>query len=171
MFKKIALLAVFTLIFSVSRAFATPLPVYEGGINTFIAAFNKMAAKTGCFKLDTKFESSEDPEEYMYILNLSPKKEETAAIIFSDKKNNFTNIVFSSLDRNDIDKALKNSLRIAGSTDAEINEVEFSYGTEPNVVGVACAAKKRCFYVTTVYLKDDGSYSFSIKADSDFPVG
>ena len=171
MLKKIAVAAVFTLILSVSQAFAAPLPVYEGGVNTFIAAFNKMAAKIDCFKLDTKFESVEDPEEYTHILNTSPKKEETAAIIFSDKKNNFTNIIFSSLDRNDIDKALKNSLRIAGSTDAEINEVEFSYSEEPNVVGVACAAKKRCFYVTTVYLKDDGSYSFSIKADSVFPVG
>ena len=170
MFKEIILTAILALMFSVTQCFAAPLPVYEGSMDSFIKAFNKTAAKTDCFKLDTKFETIEDPEEYMYVLNTSPKKEETSAIIFSEKNNNFTNIVFSSLDRSDIDKALKNSLLVAGATDAEINEVEFSYGKEPNVVGVACAAKKRCFYVTTV-CADDGSYNFSIKADSVFPVG
>ena len=171
MFKKIALLAVFTLIFSVSRAFATPLPVYEGSLDDFITAFNKTSAKTtGCFTLSTNPEFFDETDGgIIYEIKSSPEIKDTEAMLVIDKNKQVKNVVISANNRADIDKAFRTVLIVAGSTEKEINEVLPSYEERVNTVGVACADKKRCFYVDTFV--SQGHFVFVMTADSDFPVG
>ena len=171
MFRKIALLAVFTLIFSVSRAFATPLPVYDGNLDAFITAFNKTSAKTtGCFTLSTNPEFFDETDGgTIYEIKSSPEIKDTEAMLVIDKNKQVKNVFISANTRADIDKAFRTLLIVAGSSDAEINEVSPSYNEETTTVGVACTAKKRCLYVDTFLV--EGHYCISVAADSDFPVG
>lgn len=171
MLKKIMLTAVLALMFSFAQCFATPLPVYEGNMDSFVTAFNKTAAKTtGCFVLETEIEFIEEiGGTKIYSVKALPA-DNNANVMFSiDQNNQMKAVIVSTDNRADIDKAFRTVLITAGSSDAEINEVSPSYGSNVNTVGVVCTAKRRCFYVDT--FMEQGNFVFTVTADSDFPVG
>lgn len=133
MLRKIALLAVLTIIFSASQCFAkTAAPIFDKDEKVFVTAFNVVAQKLTennsknlkFFGLDTQiyFQENRDGEDY-YTSQSVPANIGTVVVFVKRNPENLYKISLVSKTEEDVSKALATALIIIGFNEKEIKSV------------------------------------------------
>jgi len=168
MFRKIALLAVFTLIISSAQCFAkTAAPVFDKDEKFFVTAFNFVAQKVTetnnegikFFGLDTQiyFQENRDGEDY-YTARSMPHDIGTVAIFVKRTPENLYKISFVSKTEEDVSKALATALIVIGFNEKEMKSVMLDKAEET----VWCEKIKRD--VTISNSTSDDAFVVSLQA-------